>query len=257
MRLRRTDGPHWERVGPRSASVIAGGHSHMLAFRYAMPLLDEATRPRVAVFDVRAAPVPADLHEDYWPRLARERGRTTAVVWGGNQHNVSLLLSAEPLTVVSPHAPAPPPVRGTVVPYRMVMALWEPSLTGLRDFLESHPDPASVVVVGTPPPKPDAQVRAGIAVEPYFVDLLAAAGFTPATAPVTDTATRVASWDALQDGMRDIAAAAGAGWLGVPDAARTAEGALRPEFCEADATHANPAYGVLMWHHLLDHVGTG
>ena len=257
MRLRRASGPRWERVGPRSASVIVGGDSHMLAFRYAVPLLDEATRARVAVFDVREAPVPANLHEDYWPRLAEERGRTTAVVWGGNQHAVTLMLTADPLTVVSPHAATPPPVRGTVVPYRMVMALWEPSLAGLREFLASHPDPASVVVVGTPPPKPDAQVRAGIAVEPYFVELLAAAGFTPATAPVTDTATRVASWDALQDAMRGIAADAGAGFLEVSPDARTGEGTLRPEYCEADATHANPAYGALMWHYLLGRVGGG
>lgn len=229
----------------------------MLAFRFSMPLLDESIRPRAAVFDVRAAPVRTDLHDDYWPSLAEQTGRTTAVLWNGNQHNVSLLLTEEPLTVVSPRADAPPVVRGRVVPYRMVMALWEPSLEGLRDFVTTHPDPASVIVVGTPPPKPDAQVRAGIAVEQHFVELLAAAGFTPRTAPVTETATRVASWDALQDAMREIAVAAGAGWMGVPDAARTDEGTLRPEYCEVDATHANPAYGLLMWRLLIDYVGAG
>lgn len=236
---------------------MVGGHSHMLALRHAMPQLAEPARSRAAVFDVRAAPVRADLHDDYWPSLARQTGRTTAVIWAGNQHNVGLLLSTEPLTVFSPHATAPPALHGPVVPYRMVMALWEPSLEGLRDFLGSHPDPGSVVVVGTPPPKPDAQVRAGIAVEPYFVEMLAAAGFTPQDAPVTDPATRVATWDALQDAMREIATAAGAGWLGVPDAARTGEGCLRPEFCAPDATHANTDYGLLMWAHLLDHVGEG
>ncbi len=255
MRLRRSAGPRWERVGPRSASVLVGGHSHMLAFRHSMPLLDEAARSRAAVFDVRAAPVRADLHDDYWPSLAEQTGCATAVLWAGNQHTVSLLLTDEPLTVVSPHASAPPVIRGRVAPYRMVMALWEPSLEGLRDFVTTHPDAASVIIVGTPPPKPDAQVRAGISVEPYFVELLAAAGFTPQTAPVTDAATRVASWDALQDAMREIAAATGAGWMGVPDAARTDEGTLRPEYCESDATHANPAYGLLMWRRLLDRVG--
>lgn len=254
MRLSRSDGPRWDWVGSRSASVRLGGHSHMLAFRYALDLLDDATRRRVAVLDVRKASVPAD--DTYWPRLAAA-GRTTAVVWAGNQHSVTFMLAAPPLTIVRARATTPPPVEGRVVPYRMVMALWQPSLEGLADFMGGHPDPASVIVVGTPPPKPEEQVRQGIAVEPFFVDLLAAEGFTPRTAPVTAAETRVAAWEALQDGMREIAVRAGGRFLDVPESARTAEGTLRPEFCEGDATHANPAYGVLMWHHLLDYAEGG
>jgi hypothetical protein len=226
----------------------------MLALRYAMELLDEADRARVAVLDVRKAPVPAD--DSYWPVLGRST-TTTAVVWGGNQHSVTFMLSSPPLTIVRARATTAPPVEGRVVPYRMVMALWGPTLEGLADFVNGHPDPASVVVLGTPPPKPERQVRDGIAVEPFFVELLATEGFTPQTAPVTPAHTRVAAWEALQDAMEEIAVRGGARFLGVPDAARTDEGTLRPEFCEGDATHANPAYGLLMWHHLIDHAGSG
>ena len=254
MRLTRSAGPRWDWLGSRSAAIRLGGHSHMLAFRYALELLDDESRRRVAVLDVRASSVPAD--DSYWPRLAAA-GTTTAIVWGGNQHSVTFMLSAPPFTIVRARATTPPLVEGRVVPYRMVMALWGPSLEGLADFVGDHPDPGSVVVVGTPPPKPEEQVRSGIAVEPFFVELLAKEGFTPDTAPVTPAATRVAAWEALQDAMEEISTRGGARFLGVPPAARTAEGTLRPEFCEGDATHANPAYGVLMWHHLIEHAGGG
>jgi hypothetical protein len=226
----------------------------MLAFRYAMEMLDVEARDRVAVLDGRKASVPAD--DSYWPQLAAA-GTTTAIVWGGNQHNVTFLLSGVPVTIVGARATTTPPVEGRVVPYRMVMALWRPSLEGLADFVDGHPDPGSVVVVGTPPPKPEEQVRVGISVEPFFVEMLASEGFTPETAPVTTAATRVAAWEALQDAMEEIATRAGARFLAVPASARTAEGTLRPEYCEADATHANPAYGVLMWRHLIDRVEGG
>lgn len=257
MRLRRTGTAEWRWIGARRASVRLGGHSHMLAYRFAMHLLPDADRDRVAVLDKEETAPPDAFDTTYFPELARA-GTTTAVIWNGNQHNVSFMLNTLPVTIVGRSAgPAARAVNGTVVPFLMAKALWEPSLEGLRDFTASHPAPASLLVLGTPPPKPDAQVRAGIAVEPYFVELLAAEGHTPRTAPVTDPSTRVAAWESLQEAMSDIAAAAGARFLAVPDDVRTHEGTLRPELCAHDATHANPEYGRIMWRHLLDAVDAG
>lgn len=249
--LARTEEPRWTWVGGRSATIRLGGHSHMLAFRYAMKLLDEREQRRVAVLDLKKGyHAPTD---DYWTRLS-EAETKTAVVFGGNDHNVSFLFNDKPVTIVGRHAAAAPSAVGTVIPYRMVMELWRTPLAGLMRFMSEHRDPGSVVVVGTPPPKPDAQIRAGIAIEPHFVGLLTAAGTSAEAAPLIDPATRVATWEAYQDVMEEIAVATGGRFMPVPDQVRTDEGTLKPEYCDADATHANKDYGVLMWRSLIDFV---
>jgi len=256
VRLRRTGTAEWRWIGARKAGVRLGGHSHMLAYRFAMHLLPDPDRDRVAVLDKQDTAPPDAFDTTYFPELARA-GTTTAVIWNGNQHNVSFMLNSVPVTIVRRDAERAPEIRGTVVPFTMAKALWAPSLEGLREFTAGHPAPASVIVLGTPPPKPDAQIRAGIAVEPHFVQLLAAEGFTAQDAPVTDPSTRVAAWESLQEAMADIAADAGCRFLAVPDEVRTQEGTLRPELCAHDATHANAEYGRIAWRHLLDAVDAG
>jgi len=105
--------------------------------------------------------------------------------------------------------------------------------------------------LGTPPPKPEMKVRAGIAIEPHFVQVLAARGLTPEDAPVVDTTTRVAAWDALQECLHEVAAEGGANFLGVPGDVAGPDGTLLDMYCAPDATHANRSYGHRIWSHLL------
>lgn len=245
------EGPAWEWLGSNTASVHLAGHSHILALRHAMELLDHSERGAVAVLDVAAAPVVPD--ETYWPVLAAAE-HPTVVLWGGNQHNVVFMMSDVPITVVGPRGVAFEPV-GHVIPYSMVKALWNPWLADLVEFLGAHPRPSLVTLLGTPPPKAEPQIRAGIAIEPYFVDLLASQGLTPDTAPVVDTPTRVATWDALQERMAEVASDFGARFLPVPPEVMADDGTLLPELADRDATHANPAYGVITWRYLLRELG--
>lgn len=245
------EGPAWEWVGSDTATVHLAGHSHILALRFAIEQLAQSEQAAVAVLDVAAAPVVPD--ETYWPVLAAAEHRTV-VLWGGNQHSVVFMMSDEPITVVGPRGVTSEPI-GHVIPYSMVKALWNPWLADLVAFLGSHPNPSLVTVLGTPPPKGEPQIRSGIAIEPYFVDLLAGRGLTPDTAPVVDTATRVATWDALQERMAEIANDAGAAFLPVPPDVMAADGTLLPQLAGRDATHANPAYGVMMWRYLLRELG--
>lgn len=245
--------PRWEWLGPDDADVRVAGHSHMLTLRESMDRLGQDRR-RVAVLDVAEAPVvPTD---SYWDTVAAD-DRPVVVVWGGNEHAVVFMLSDEPITIIGPRGEVPDAPR-RVIPYTMVKSLWRIWLTPLAQFLERHPSPGAVTLLGTPPPKPEDRIRAGIAVEPHFVALLGKQGLTPASAPVVATATRVASWNALQDTIHEIALEGGASFLPVPDDIASADGTLRPELCSPDATHANADYGHRMWRHLLEqYAGSG
>ena len=172
------------------------------------------------------------------------------IIWGGNQHNVVFMMTDEPITVVGPRGVTTGPT-GRVIPYSMVKALWNPWLADLVEFLGGHVKPSGVTLLGTPPPKAEAQIRAGIAVEPHFLNLLAERSLTPETAPIVNASTRVATWDALQERMAEIANDFGARFLPVPPDVAADDGTLLPELARPDATHANPEYGVIMWRHLL------
>ncbi len=241
------EGPAWEWIGPDTATIRLAGHSHILALRFAMERLDPAEQAAVAVLDVAAAPVVPD--DTYWPVLTAVE-HPTVILWGGNEPNVVFMMSDEPITVVGPRGVTSESI-GRVIPYSMVKTLWNPWLVALVQFLDTHPNPSLVTLLGTPPPKAEPQVRAGIAIEPYFVDLLAGQGLTPDTAPIVDTQTRVATWDALQERMAEIAAGVGAQFMPVPPEVMADDGTLLPELAGPDATHANPDYGVVMWRHLI------
>jgi hypothetical protein len=218
-----------------------------------MHLLPDALQSRVAVLDIRGRKIPAP--GAYYPnadadhlRLLSRAGTPTALVWEGNQHNSRFMLVDPPFTVIEPEGCLPDDAEELVIPYRMVRALFELDLQPLAIFLAEHPDPASVFVLGTPPPKPDAELRAGLAKE--FRRRLGSYGLTPEQAPLLRAATRVVSWRTIQESMAAIAERAGAMFIPVPGAAQNEDGTLRAELCAPDATHANEDYGVLMWHEL-------
>jgi hypothetical protein len=260
MRLRRqrTD---WVWVGAEEASIRLGGHSHRYALRDSMDLLEAEARARVAVLDAGGRVVAASYHhapagnlhhwydapdDQYWHLLAAA-GSATVIMWDGNQHNSDFLLSAAPLAVIGQRTNGEPVMGTQVTPYRMLKSHFSLSLNGLRDWLGAHSDPSTVLVAGTPPPKSEEHVRAGLAIEHYFIELLEKEGLTPNTVPLTDVATRVACWEALQEAMESISTAAGARFLAVPEVSQNSVGTLRAEYCGHDVTHGNLAYGVLMW----------
>jgi hypothetical protein len=247
----------WDWLGAENATIRLAGHSHRLAFRESMALLPDELQRRVAVLDLNGRTLPAPgafrpaPNDDYW-RLAAAAGTSTALVWDGNQHNARFLLSDTPFSVVG-REPVEP-LAELVVPYRMMRALFERDLeaSGLMKFLEEHPQPASVLIVGTPPPKSEQQVRQGLLNDGplgqgFFVDALAKVGLTLESAPLTPAATRVAAWEALQEATEAAATGAGAAFVPVPEWMRTEDGTLREEYCEPDTTHANTAYGAAMW----------
>jgi hypothetical protein len=267
-RLRRggAEQIRWDWLGSPDASIRLAGHSHRVAYRDSIPALPEDLRPQVAVLDLagRSLPAPGVFlpgpNADYWRTAAAvPTGTTTVLVWDGNQHNSRFLLTDVPFTVVGRRG-RPAQLESRVVPYRMMHALFERDLSGLSPLLTSCSDLGSVLVVGTPPPKPEHKIREGLANDillrqSFFVKLMDDLNLTPESAPVLSVSTRVALWEALQESLEALAKRAGARFLPVVSSVQNADGTLGEEYCEVDTTHANVAYGALMWQAILADVG--
>lgn len=166
------------------------------------------------------------------------------VVWQGNQHNRYFLFDFEEPIRLHDHGDV-----GAVVPTSMISALWQPSF-GEIDAAVASARADRVVLLGTPPPKADEAVRAGLAREPVLLRAIAAAGESADTIPITPAAVRVGLWNILQDDLEAQASRIGAVFVPVPATAQTAEGCLKPEYSLDDATHANGAFGALMFNEM-------
>ena len=258
MRSSPASGPErWRLYGASDPSVIAGGQSHVVSL---MTALDEGLCPaglRAAVAyaaDFAAGP-PDD--DGYWDFLARVgTGRTVAVVWDGNQHNTAFLLSSEPpFRVYASTVREPGDEQGVWIPQEMVRDFWSASVEHLSDVLARLSRVAEVLVLGTPPPKSEQIIRATLASDPYWVASVRQLGLEMDNVKVTPVPVRIALWRVLQDLLRDRADRAGATFVPIPAAAVGSDDLLLDCYGNPDVTHANSAYGGLMWGEIIASLG--
>jgi hypothetical protein len=192
---------------------------------------------------------------EYWDFVVDSApGRVVAVVWNGNQHNADFLIeSRPPVRVATEQSDGTDTAAVTWVPQELLRARWRPTNDDLEQVLRRLvPVARQVLVVGTPPPKPDAFVSGVLHSEPHFVTVARELGLDPRDAPVTPGPTRLALWSVVQDMLADSAAATGATFVPVPDAAVDEDGYLREVLATSDATHANTAYAHLVWQAIAD-----
>jgi hypothetical protein len=236
----RSSEEQWEWWGDANASVFVAGHSHRWSYRAAF---GDGLASGVAVL-LPKGPVDSSARarpdRTYWRTACGAPGRVLALVWGGNQQNMHFMFEFdEPLRLHDSGEP------GTVVPASMISAFWERSLAGMEANVTSV-RAEHLVLLGTPPPKTDKEIRAGLAREPRLLELVAAAGESVDTVRITPTAVRVGLWKILQADLEAQAARIGAVFVPVPASAQTADGCLKPEYSVGDASHANGAFGALM-----------
>lgn len=229
----------WVWLGDPNRSVLIAGHSHRGAYAAAINqgLATGAAVLVPAPFDSAAPPQP---DRTYWRVACSAPGRVLAVVWNGNQHNRHFLF-----TVDERFRRHDGGEFGTVVSASTISAFWEPSLAGM-DLSVTSVQAEHTVVLGTPPPKAEEEIRASLQREPVFLEAIGAAGGHPDTIPITPVELRVAIWQVLQGDLEARAARVGAVFVPVPASAQTADGCLRPEYSGSDASHANGAFGALM-----------
>lgn len=234
--------------------VILAGHSHAVA----LGLVPSPGRRRPALVPIAARGsdvygLQGDARRSaYWAMLTRSApGARVVLVWSGNQHLVRFLLAGEaPFDVCLARHPEEQPQPGvTLVPEALVRAiLREPILPLaplLRDLARRGVRP---VVVGTPPPLgDDERLRAVLMQEARGLAGGDGADFDPARAPLTDRHLRRRLWRIVQDLLEETAQAAGATFVPSPAAAADPEGFLRLDLMRGDVSHANAAYGDLVW----------
>jgi GT2 family glycosyltransferase len=234
--------PRW--VGSADPALLVAGHSHRYAF------LDHFNRSgenaRVAILEVASN---ADIETDtYWNialDTARRRGVALVIVWDGNQHNVHFLLeSAERFSVYPASGPWADGRSRPLIPRSLFREFFAPSVERLRAIL-ARSNGARVIVLGTPPPKPDDHVRDRLHKEPLLADAAASLGMTPSTLEVTPLPVRVELWRITQELLREVADACGAPFVAVPEKA-FAGGALTGEMSYPDVTHANGVWAEIM-----------
>lgn len=237
-----------KRQTPRG-SLLIGGHSHVTALlqRHNKDQLQHiALAPDV--FGL-IGPFPRD--DAYWRALA-ELGQDKIVLlsYGGNEHNAHFLCECEPrfdfVAADAPHAPLLADAQ--LVPETLVEARFAQFGAALREVLSVilSGRPRRVAVLGTPAPKGDeAHLRAALTREPSLAQRALHLGMSLDAVRFTPPQLRLKLWRKLQEAYARTAASAGCAFIPVPNETLDAEGFLRPDFYEVDATHANFAYGLV------------
>src|SRR5205823_5364234 len=134
-----------------------------------------------------------------------------------------------------------------LVPRAVVYEFFRLGLAGLRAVL-SNVAGEKILLLGTPPPKTEDQVRAGISKEPLLVEAAQKLGMSSSTLRITPLAIRLELWRMTQELMREIASEFRVPFIAVPDEVLV-DGALRVDASFEDATHANGVWGEVMARH--------
>jgi hypothetical protein len=231
---------------------LIAGHSHR--FAYDDYFRRSGLTARIAILDqphpvaLLNGPTSTIASDPYWALAlssARERALPLAILWDGNQHNHHFLLESDQRFSVFPaNGPWEDGDRRPLIPRSLFQEFFSVGLGGLRAVLEKSAG-LRVLLLGTPPPKSDDEVREGIKHERPLVEWAARHGMTPSTVRITPLLVRLELWRITQDLVRAVAHEFGATFVGAPDRGST-NGALAAEESIADATHANGLWAEVM-----------
>jgi hypothetical protein len=237
------------------APIILAGHSHMAALVGDVPTGDPALLPGALFPEISALYGPWPRDSGYWERLAQLcTGARVAILWEGNHHNVFYLFQSDKPFDFWSKSVARIVSGFQLVPQRMVREKFRPSIEQLSCVIEliQKSSPSGVAVIGTPPPKENAdELRILLKGDPLFVDLAAQMGRSPEQVKITPAPVRLKLWYLLQEMMADAANKSGAQFIPIPQETIDADGYLRREFWAKDLTHANHEYGQIMARKIL------
>ncbi len=247
--------PPFRLFGDDDPELVVGGHSHTACLIIAMNegRFDAAAHDCAVAFTSDWQPPSTDAYWDYL--VGQGAGRTVAILWSGNEHNGKFLLQAKPpFRVFDPESDVElGDEHGAWIPRTELRDLWSSSFDGLRAVLARLTPLAKVLLMCTPPPKSDELCRKALATEPFFLAQAAELGYDAADLRITPEETRVSLWRVLRDLLHEVAETGGATFVPLPPGTYDDRGLLLPEFDGGDVTHANGAYGALVWAQLLRH----
>jgi hypothetical protein len=245
------------RLDARTPRLILAGHSHLYAIagrgiHSESPELVAGPRGDGTLIMVGPGPGRDMSYFDTLAELAR--GADVGIVWNGNEHNVLYFLEAEtPFDFLSAHVRKMNP-SAQMKSQAAIRDSFQPFFDKLDVVLKrlATGEPNRIALIGTPPPKGDNEaLRVLLQNETIFVNRAAQLGHSPETVPITDPYVRLKLWYLLQDMLAEEARIRGLMFIPVPKEVQDADGFLKREYWTSDVTHANPAYGNVMYEAVL------
>jgi hypothetical protein len=188
----------------------------------------------------------------YWETLADlGNGADVGIIWGGNEHNVCYFFEAETrFDFLSTHVRIMKPSAQIMPRAAIRQSFRQLSFNDLDVALKRLTTSGlnRIALIGTPPPKGDNEaLRALLKTEPFFVSKAALLRQSVETIPITDPYVRLKLWYLLQDMLAEEARVRGVMFIPVPGEVQDSDGFLKREFWASDVSHANEAYGNLIY----------
>ena len=237
-----------------NARLILAGHSHLVAIAgshiYSLPL-GVISGPRGdGTFIMAGSPQPRDM--TYWDTLADlATDADVGIMWHGNEHNILYFFETEtPFDFLSAHVRKMKPSAQIMSKAAIRHSFQQLSFDELDLVVDRLATGGvnRIALIGTPPPKGDNEaLRALIQTEVWFVQRAAQLGQSLETIRITDPFVRLKLWYLLQDMQAEEARTRGLMFIPVPKEVQDADGFLKREFWVSDVTHANEAYGNVIY----------
>lgn len=197
---------------------------------------------------------PRDM--TYWDTLADiGMGADVGILWGGNEHNLYYFFEAEtPFDFLSNHVPVMNPSAQIMSTAAIRQSFRQASFDYLDLVLKRLTSGGlnRIALIGTPPPKGDNEALRGLLkTELFFVSRAELLGQSAETIPITDPYVRLKLWYLLQDMLAEEARVRGVMFISVPEEVQGADGFLKREYWASDVSHANAAYGNVIYETVL------
>ncbi len=244
-------------TGRPSTRILVCGHSHCSSLHFSRECALAGAKDIEYFFPGLAPPETTSEGDAYWSGIVDLAPASRVVLsWNGNEHNALFLLEATPPFRIA-HEAVPdmdPSDDVQFVPVEAVRALYGPGIEDMscRIAAIQAAGPESLLCLEPPPPLPDGEaLRSRVLREKLFADVAARQGLDLAKMPLTRFKVRASLRAVICDLRREACARLGATLVPAPAASMDEHGALLEHYWSQDATHANTAYGELVWESLM------
>lgn len=246
---------NWRLDGARAPDILIVGHSHILALLSGFSELSQDQGSRFACLWSEDRTTWPQCSDEYWEIAADHPAQSIALVWNGNQHNAHFLLEQDPplrIAGVKSLGQSKCEHRNAVVVSAATFEeLWKAEFTEMKRVTSLLSQTKRCFIVGTPPPKDQFEIENLLHSDAFFIQKAAESGVTTEALHVSSNEFRLALYEQIQDGMREVAIELGVEFVNVPKRCIADSGLLAAGFGVPDATHSNGQYGAEVLRALL------
>ena len=247
-----TKSGNWKIYGSLDPDILISGHSHTFAHFMALQknkkLQKNIGLVTHANFDNKLRP-----DNEYWDFVVDQSGsRNLAISWNGNEHNLHFLIDTN-IKFNSLNLKL-----GSKYPFVTIGQIKESfraTFYELELILSRFPDRSKICLLGTPSPKPQAQLNKKIQHDQFFIEMGEKIGIQRNDIKASSNQLRTFMWKITQELNAQSAREFGCKYLPTPSESFDSEFLLREIYSADDLTHANPEYGLLVLEKISEFFG--